>query len=65
MVTVRKHSCFRYIIAFLINIFCRSAFGAIAHPAERFKVVTVRFYNIAVIEKVTGWLGHHFLTCVR
>ncbi len=50
MIVAGKHRGFGYMIAFFIDIFCGSAFGTITYPAKRFKFITVRVNNIAVVD---------------
>lgn len=49
MVTGIKDTCFRNMISFFINTFCRSAFRAISDNTEGFKLISIWFYDIAVI----------------
>lgn len=50
MAVTGKNGGLCYIVAFFMNIFCGRTFGTVTHPAEGFKFVTVRLYDIAVID---------------
>lgn len=50
MIAVGKYGGFCNMITFLINIFCSGTLRTIAYPAKRLKFITIRFYNVTVID---------------
>ena len=60
MIVAGKNTGFCYVIAFFINCFGSSTFRAISDKSESFKFVTIRIYNIAVINVYDRFLRSPF-----
>ena len=55
-----QYTGFCHMIAFFINVFCVRAFRAIPDSAESLKFITIRLYDITVIDVDDGFIRNSF-----
>ena len=60
MIAFCKYTGFRNMIAFFVDIFCPGTFRAIPDNAKRLEFISVRFYNVTVINMYDRLCGNPF-----